>query len=256
MMYPNPDYVPLLVVAKSTLRESRFIDVELGPESAEPFGELGIRPGDVVALSAAPVEPDAPAFVVEALPRKGLSLTVSPSGFLGEEGRICSRQLLTGSKYTILADGRVGEFTVHRHVSIEGTDQLKLHFAHGSQILKLSISKGSAIKIKEKPCGVEDWTVLEVHTENLERCPNCRTGLKGPRSKEFNASDLCAPGTQWALVRPTHPPPKGVVLYGERKVAVAASPAKLRLVARPDPRHCRDEEAEAPPAKRAAGGTM
>merc|ERR1712050_33094 len=75
----------------------------------------------------------------------------------------------------IVAGGRVGEFTVHRNITVEGIGALKLHFAHGSQMHKLQLVKGSAIKIKERPCGTEEWTVLEVHTENLDRCPNCRS---------------------------------------------------------------------------------
>mmetsp|Transcript_106184 Transcript_106184/g.342537 ORF Transcript_106184/g.342537 Transcript_106184/m.342537 type:complete len:237 (-) Transcript_106184:39-749(-) len=235
MMFPDPDYVPHLQIARAALRDNRFIDIELRPEAAEAYRELGIRQGDVVRLSAAPVEPEAPAFVVDKPGRSGLVVTVRPEGPAGEEGRICQKQLLTGSKYTLLGTGRIGEFTVHRHVSIEGLDRLKLHFAHGSQLQKLQMTKGSVIKVKERPCGIEEWEVLDVHTENLDRCPNCRTGLSGPRSKDFDPADLCAPGTQWALVQPSRPPPQGVAFFSERSGAPAAA-STLRLLARPDPR--------------------
>jgi len=234
-MFPDPDVVPYLQIARSALRDSRFIDLELRPEAAEHLKELGIRPGDVVRLSAAPVEPAA-AFVVDRPARDGLVVTVRPEGPGGEEGRICARQLLSGSKFTILGAGRVGEFTVHRHVSIEGPSQLKLHFAHGAQLLKLQMSKGSTIRVKERPCGIEEWTVLDVHTENLDRCPNCRSGLSGPRAKDFDPADLCAPGTQWALVHPSKQPPQGLALFAECAVAATPSPPTLRLLARPDPR--------------------
>mmetsp|Transcript_90781 Transcript_90781/g.270990 ORF Transcript_90781/g.270990 Transcript_90781/m.270990 type:complete len:238 (-) Transcript_90781:74-787(-) len=236
MMFPDPDYVPHLQIARTALRDNRFIDLELLPEAAGLLRELGIRPGDVVRLSAAPVEPCAAAFVVDRPAREGLVVTVRPEGMGGEEGRICTKQLLSGSKYTILGAGRVGEFTVHRNVSIEGPCQLKLHFAHGAQLQKLQMVKGSAIKIKEKPCGIEEWTVVDVHTENLDRCPNCRSGLSGPRAKDFDPADLCAPGTQWALVHPSRQPPQGLALFAERAVAPAPFPPTLRLLARPDPR--------------------
>lgn len=244
MMYPNPDEVPRLPVARSSLRESRFVDVELRPEAVESFSRLGIRTGDVVELSEAPVEPEGIPFVVDQairpVARGGLVVTIRPCGPSLEEGRVCVRGLLTGSKYTIVSGGRIGEFTVHRNITVEGIGALKLHFAHGSQLQKLQLARGCVIKIKEKPCGTEEWTVLEIHTENLDRCPNCRTGLSGPRAKEFDATDLCAPGTQWALVHPSKVPPQGVALYSER--TSAAPPAAdgqgpfLRFVARPDPR--------------------
>jgi len=231
MMFPDPDAVPRLEVARAALRDSRFIDLELKAESQDSLRLLGLRPGDRVRLAGAPLEPE-PALVVERPSRGGLVVTLRPEGPAGEEGRVCQRQLLTGAKYTILGLGRP-EFTVHRHVSLEGHDRLKLHFAHGSQLLKLQMAKGSVIRVKEKPCGIEEWTVLDVHTENFERCPNCRSGLSGPRAKDFDPSDLCAPGTQWALVHPSRPPPQGLALFAERP---AAAPATLRLLARPDPR--------------------
>merc|ERR1719350_414277 len=244
MMFPNPDEVPRLPIARSVLRESKFVDVELRPEAVETFAQLGIRQGDVVELSDAPVEPDGTPFIVDQavrpMVRGGLVVTVRPVGPSLEEGRVCVKGLLTGSKFTIVGAGRVGEFTVHRNMTVEGVGALKLHFAHGSQMHKLQLSKGSAIKIKERPCGTEEWTVHEVHTENLERCPNCRTGLSGPRAKEFDAADLCAPGTQWALVHPRNVPPQGVALFAERTgaptTAADAPPPFLRFVARPDPR--------------------
>lgn len=242
MMFPNPDDVPRLPVARSVLRESRFVDVELHPEAVDEYGRLGIQQGDLVELSQAPIEPDGVPFVVDqsARSRGGLVVTVRPVGPSLEEGRVCVKGLLTGSKYTIVSGGRVGEFTVHRNMSVEGVGALKLHFAHGSQLQKLQMVRGCSIKIKEKPCGMEDWTVLEVHTENLERCPNCRTGLSGPRAKEFNAEDLCAAGTQWALVHPKNVPPQGVALFAERTTATPpaemSQPPFLRFVARPDPR--------------------
>merc|ERR1712039_719173 len=100
-------------------------------------------------------------------------------------GRVCMRGLLTGSKYTIVAGGRVGEFTVHRNITVEGIGALKLHFAHGSQMHKLQLTKGSAIKIKERPCGTEEWTVLEVHTENLDRCPKLQDRLERASGEGF-----------------------------------------------------------------------
>lgn len=246
MMFPNPDDVPRVPVVRAVLRESKFVDIELRPQAAEIFERVGVRAGDVIQLSEAPVEPDGVPFVVEQAVRPvtrgptpaGLIVTVRPLGPCYEEGRVCMRGLLTGSKYTIVAGGRVGEFTVHRNITVEGIGALKLHFAHGSQMHKLQLAKGSAIKIKERPCGTEEWTVLEVHTENLDRCPNCRTGLSGPRAKDFDASDLCAPGTQWALVSPTRVPAQGVALFSERTTAPSKGnePPFLRLVARPDPR--------------------
>lgn len=236
-MFPNPEYVPPLKIARLAMRESRFFDVELQQDAAEGFAAVGYRPGDVVTMSASPVEPDTGVFVVDKPARGGLVLTVRPQGLGGEEGRICTRSLLKGSKYTIMGGGRVGEFTVHRHVSIEGVNGLRLHFAHGCQILKLQLKEGSAIKIKEKPCGIEDWTVSEVHTQDLDRCPNCRTGLQGPRAKDFDSKDLCAPGTQWAVVHPAKQPSQGLALFGEGgAVGTPSAPATLRLLARPDPR--------------------
>jgi len=235
-MFPDPDRVPRLQIARTALRDSRFIDLELRPEAAELLRELGLRPGDVVRLSAAPLEPCAASFVVDRPAREGLVLTVRPEGPAGEEGRICTRQLLSGSKYTILGAGRVGEFTVHRNVSVDGPCQLKLHFAHGAQLLKLQMAKGSVIKVKEKPCGIEEWIVMDVHTENLDRCPNCRSGLSGPRAKDFDPADLCAPGTQWALVHPSKQPPQGLALFAECTVAASPVPPTLRLLSRPDPR--------------------
>lgn len=246
MMYPNPDEVPRLPCVRAVLRENRFVDVELREESAEAFTQLGIRAGDLVELTDAPVEPEGIVFIVEQAVRPaarqsgpaGLIVTVRPVGPCFEEGRVCAKGLLTGSKFTILSGTRVGEFTVHRNLSVEGVGALKLHFAHGSQMHKLQLTKGAAIRIKERPCGTEEWTVLEVHTENLDRCPNCRTGLSGPRAKDFDASDLCAPGTQWAIVHPTRVPPQGVALYAERVVNHngQGEPPYLRFVARPDPR--------------------
>lgn len=243
MMFPNPDAVPRLPVARSVLREAKFVDVELPAESAEAFGQLGIRAGDFVELSEGPLEPRGIPFVVEQgarqVPRGGLVVTIRPVGWSLEEGRICAKGLQTGSKFTIMGAARMGEFTVHRNITVEGVGALKLHFAHGSQMMKCQLEKGTSIRIKEKPCGIEEWTVLEAHTENLERCPNCRTGLSGPRAEKFDAADLCAPGTQWALVQPRHIPPHGVVFYAERTTplsAAATAEAWMRFVARPDPR--------------------
>lgn len=248
-MFPNPDAFPRLPVARTVLREHRYVDCELRAEAAEIYAKLGIRAGDVVELSEAPLEPEGMCFIVESAVRPlirvgqpaGLIITVRPVGPSLEEARVCAKGLLTGSKYTILSGTRIGEFTVHRNITVEGIGALKLHFAHGSQMHKLQLTKGAAIKIKERPCGTEEWTVLQVHTENLERCPNCRTGLSGPRAKEFNAADLCAPGTQWALVCPTRVSPQGLALFSERLLPVPSpsstlDQAFLRFVARPDPR--------------------
>eukprot|EP00928_Gymnodinium_smaydae_P040125 TRINITY_DN27266_c0_g1_i1.p1 TRINITY_DN27266_c0_g1~~TRINITY_DN27266_c0_g1_i1.p1 ORF type:complete len:238 (+),score=45.50 TRINITY_DN27266_c0_g1_i1:82-795(+) len=236
MMFPDPVRCPRLPVQRTVVRDHRFVDVELQPQAAVPLQLCPLFQGDVVSLTASPVEPDGARFVVDGVSRGGLAVSLRLEGPLGEEGRICAKGLLTGSKFTILANARVGEFTVHRHVSVDGTDRLKLHFAHGSQLVKLQLQRGSAIKIKERPCGFEDWMVVEAHTENLDRCPNCRTGLSGPRSREFDAADLCAPGTQWALVepRPAKPPAEGIAMFGER--STKPLPELLQLLARPDPR--------------------
>lgn len=245
MMFPNPDAVPHLFVTKSVLRESKYVDVELRPEAVDSYWQLGIIAGDVVELSDAPIDPPGIPFVIEQAVRGrgSLVVTVRPVGPSLEEGRVCSKRLLSGSKFTVVGGtGRVGEFTVHRNMSVEGLGALKLHFAHGSQLQKLGLTKGHPIRIKERPCDIEEWTVQEVHTENLDRCPNCSTGLSGPRAKEFNAADLCAPGTQWALVFPTRVPPQGLALFAERTEKTPSSqvtpgiPPFLRFVARPDPR--------------------
>lgn len=244
MMFPNPDLVPRLPVMRAALREARLVDVELHPEATESFDYLGLRAGDVVQLSEAPVEPDGALFCIEQVSRSGknggLAITLRPIGPLLEEGKILVKGLLTGSKFTIVTGGRMGDFTVHRNITVEAGTALKLHFAHGSQMHKLQLSSGSSIKIKERPCGIEEWVVLEAHTENLERCPNCRTGLSGPRAKDFDAADLCAPGTQWATVYPRNRPPEGYYFYAERtspaKPLLEGLPPFMRFVARPDPR--------------------
>lgn len=234
-MFPNPELVSPVPVHKLMVRDNRFIDIELKQDGAEAFHALNLRQGDIIKLSAPVLEPEPTALVLDRPTRGGFVLTVRPEGLYGEEGKIITRQSLSGSKFTVLGGrgaAKSGEFTVHRGFSLDETGLLKLHFAHGSQINKLMLTKGTDIKIKEKPCGVEEWTVVEAHTENLDRCPNCRTG-GGPR--EFNAADLCPAGTQWALVQPTRSGNAGVALYAEKQLALTRPPT-VRLAARPEPR--------------------
>lgn len=246
MMYPNPDEVPRVPIAKATVRDSQFVDVELRDVDAEAFQRLGVRQGDLLELSHGPLEPDGVQLVVEQVtrpaptrvaPKPGVVVVTRPVGPAYEECRLLARGFSTGSKFTIVGSARIGEFTVHRNITVEGIGALKLHFAHGSQMVKLQFAKGTTIRIKERPCGVEEWTVLDMHTENLDRCPNC-SGAKG---KEFNSANLCQPGTQWALVHPAQASPQGLALYAEksappRGASSLTEPSFLRWVARPDPR--------------------
>lgn len=210
--------LPALPIVKAVLRESRFIDIEIRSDALSELDSWRLEAGDVVEFSVglAPVDPENAVFVLHDPVRKGAILTLCVEGPKGEEGRVLSKRLLQGHCYTILRTQPKGEFTVHRHISVEGNDQLKLHFAHGGQLQKLQFREGVPVSVKEKPCGLVDFEIAECHTEDLEKCPNCRTGLKGPRQKDFNAADLCKPGTQYALVRPKERPRRGLALFAEK----------------------------------------
>jgi len=234
---------PELQILKATVRESRFIDITVKPESVADLEKFALSPGDIVGFSEPIVELDAaelPVFKVEDFAKKGPIVTVRPGGPDGKEGRICSKRLLQGSCYTIIrapainrgGNNQKSEFTVHRHVVIVGTSKLKFVFAHGAQLQKIGLESGSLMSVKEKPCGVEDWEITEAHTQDLDKCPNCRTGLKGPRAKDFNAADLCAPGTQYVIAQPKEHTSSGFFFVGERELG---TDAKLRIISRGTP---------------------
>jgi len=223
------DGLPELPVARVALRESRLLDIEVRGDAVGELDTWGVAAGDVVEfpLGLAPVEPlEGAIFVLDDPARKGAVLTVRLEGPNREEGRVCSKRLVQGTCFTIQR-GKSSDFTVHRNITVEGSDLVKLHFAHGGQLLKLRLAEGDAVSIKEKPCGIADFELVEAHTQDLNKCPNCRTGMKGPRTKDFNAADLCAPGTQYALVRPKERPRRGFFLVSERDLP---SDAYLRLV--------------------------
>ncbi|CAK0821439.1 unnamed protein product [Prorocentrum cordatum] len=153
MAVPNPELVPPVPVHKLMVRDNRFIDIELKQDGAEAFHALNLRQGDIIKLSAPVLEPEPTALVLDRPTRGGLVVTVRPEGLYGEEGKIITRQSLAGSKFTVLGGrgaAKSGEFTVHRGFALDETGLLKLHFAHGSQINKLMLTKGTDIKIKDR----------------------------------------------------------------------------------------------------------
>ncbi|CAK0832259.1 unnamed protein product, partial [Prorocentrum cordatum] len=199
-----------LPVARLTVRpDCRFVDIDVRPVVPEDLDDWRAAIGDVVAFSEAPVEAPLDVleesvcdFVLDAPVRKGTLLTARLLGPHGEETRVLTKRWQRGNSFTILQarPGAPSEFTVHRNMDVDGVGTLKLHFAHGSQLLKLKVEQGSSIRLREKPCGIEEWEVLEVHTQDLERCPNCRSGPKGGTA--FNKDDQCLPGTQYMIVEP------------------------------------------------------
>jgi len=195
-----------LPIRNVVVRESRFFDVSFRLEATDSLHALRAGKDDVVSFSSAPTDPDDVVFFVEESLNKCPLLTLRAEGPQGEEVRICTRRFLQSSSYTILRGPRRDEFTVHRHIVVEKSNVLKMHFAHGAQVQKLNLQNGSTVLVKERPCGIEAWEVVETHTEDLDRCPNCRTGLRGPRPKDFDSADLCRPGTQYILVRPRERP--------------------------------------------------
>lgn len=223
-------------VSRVILRESRLFDIEIHRDALSELDRWGASAGDVIEFDSdlAPVAPDHVVFVLDDPVRKGAVLTARIEGPNGEEGRVCSKRLVQGHNFTIQRGKSQGDFTVHRNITVEGADIVKLNFAHGGQLLKLRLAEGDPVAVKEKPCGISDFELVEAHTEDLDRCPNCRTGLKGPRTKDFNAQDLCKVGTQYALVRPKERPSRGFCFVSERDLPPGG--ATLRLAVRADDR--------------------
>lgn len=172
--------LPALPITRTIIRD-RCIDVEIKGTVARDLDSVALSLGDIVDFNEgmAPVVPEFALFTMEEPVRKGLLVTVRPAGPQGEDVLILTKRFLKSSCYTLLQERPRSEFTVHRHITVEGNDMLKLHFAHGAQLLKLGFQEGSSVLVKEKPCGLDKWEVVNIHTEDLDKCPKLQDRAEG-----------------------------------------------------------------------------
>lgn len=193
-------------IAESTIIEDRYLEVEVRPKKASELVASCLGRGDSVDFSTAPVKPEAVTFEVRgsrvSRSTGNLQVRLLPEGPHGEEARICTQKVLQAKCYAAL-DAEDGEFVARCHLFVWGLDQLKLVVADNAKYFKNRLHKGRHLSIREGPCGIEHWTVVEANVQDSH-------------------------GTH-TLVRPKAQPAQGFFFVSERTLAIGAT---LRLVRR------------------------